>query len=66
MIKFLKKRKADKIQKLKTKIIKLEEENEGLRREVFSYRLKRGKVIPKPIRRKTKLMGKMGEGALDD
>ena len=57
-MKFLKKRKADKIQKLKTRVIELEEENEGLRKEVFNYRLKRGKTTPRAMRRKTKLMGK--------
>ena len=59
-MKFLKKRKADKIQKLKTRVIELEEENKELRKEVFNYRLKKGKPPNTPYRRKTKLMGKTG------
>jgi len=65
-MKFLRKRKANKIRKLKTRVIELEEENNSLRKEVFQYRLKRGKTTPKPRRRMMKVMGKMGEGALDD
>ena len=65
-MKFLRKRKANKIQKLKTRVVELEEENHSLRKEVFQYRLKRGKTTPKRRRPLMKVMGKMGEGALDD
>jgi len=58
-MKFLKKRKADKITKLKARVTKLETENAGLKRKVYYYNLKYGKTTPAPIvRRKTKLMGK--------
>jgi len=72
-MKFLKKRKADKIQKLKTRVIDLENEveilqhlNNGLERKVYYYKLKYGEAKPAPRRRMMKVMGKMGEGALDD
>lgn len=57
-MKFLRKRKANKIQKLKTRVIELEEENTSLRKEVFQYRLKRGKTTPR--RRMMKVMGNHG------
>ena len=66
MFKLIKKRKANKIQKLKTRVIELEEENNDLRRRVFQYKLKDGEIKPTPRRRMMKVMGKMGEGALDD
>ena len=55
---FLKKRKANKIAKLKTRIIELEEENEKLTRELFLYRLKDGKIKSPTRRPMRKLMGK--------
>ena len=57
---FLKKRKADKIAKLKIKVIDLETENEALRRKVFQYKLKNGEIKPAPRRRMMKVMGNAG------
>jgi len=57
---FLKKRKADKIAKLKIKVIDLESENEALRRKVFQYKLKNGEIKPTPRRRMMKVMGNTG------
>jgi hypothetical protein len=57
---FLKKRKADKIQKLKTKIIDLEETNGRLERKVYYYKLKYGEVKLPQKRRMMKVMGKTG------
>ena len=57
---FLKKRKANKIKKLKVRVIELEDENSSLRKEIFQYRLKRGKNTPRPKRRVAKLMGNHG------
>lgn len=59
-MKFLKKRKADKIAKLKTRVVELEEENNDLRRRVFQYKLKNGEIKPAPRRRMMKVMGNHG------
>ena len=66
-MKFLKKRKADKIQKLKTKIIDLEDQNDilehmnnSLERKVYYYKLKYGEVEQPPKRRMMKVMGNRG------
>lgn len=56
-MKFLKKRKADKIEKLKTRVVELEEENGELQQQVFHYRLKKGN-LPEP--RVMKIMKMMG------
>ena len=61
-MKFLKKRKADKIQKLKTRVIELEEENDVLRRKVFRYELKNGEIKPSPRPRMMKVMGNIKHG----
>ena len=53
----MKKRKADKITKLKARVSKLEAENAGLKRKVYYFTLKHGKAQPQPVRRKTKLIG---------
>ena len=60
MKKLLKKRKADKIKKLKTRVIDLEEENNELRRRIFHYKLKDGEVRVPARRRMMKVMGNRG------
>lgn len=57
---FLKKRKADKIKKLKTRVVELEDENHRMRRIIFQYKLKSGEVKVPQRRRMTKLMGNHG------
>jgi hypothetical protein len=57
-MKFLKKRKADKIAKLKTRVLELEETNGRLERKVYYYKLKYGEVKPPQKRRMMKVMGK--------
>ena len=59
-MKFLKKRKADKIQKLKTRVIELEGENNDLRARVFHYKLKFGDAPLPQKRRIMKVMGNHG------
>jgi len=69
MKKFLHKRKANKIKKLKTRVIELETENETLQNEneqleikIFKYKLQNGEIIPKipPRPRMMKVMGNRG------
>jgi hypothetical protein len=57
-MKFLKKRKADKIAKLKTRVLELEETNGRLERKVYYYKLKYGEVKLPQKRRMMKVMGK--------
>lgn len=64
---FLRKHKANKIAKLKTRVIELENENETLeskndllKRELFLYKLKDGKIKQPTRRPMRKLMGKGG------
>ena len=66
-MKFLKKRKASKIDKLKVRVIELESENgtlrhknNGLERKLYYYRLKYGVEQPRPRRRMMKVMGNHG------
>ncbi len=59
-MKFLKKRKADKIKKLKTRVVELEQENDHMRRVIFHYKLKNGEVKVPPRRPMMKLMGNRG------
>jgi hypothetical protein len=65
-MKFLKKRKANKIAKLKTRVVELEDENTRLKRKVYYYTLKHGKVKVPPRGPMMKVMGNHGERALDD
>ena len=60
IFKFLKKRKAAKIQKLLSRIVELEDENATLKRKVFYHSLKNGEVKISPRRRVAKLMGNTG------
>ena len=55
-----KKRKDNRIKKLKTRVIDLEEENADLRRRIFHYKLKNGEVKVPPRRRMMKVMGNRG------
>jgi hypothetical protein len=64
MMKFIQKHKDDRIKKLKTRVIELENENETLedkntllKKELFKYKLKRGKAAPHKRRPLMKVMG---------
>lgn len=57
---FLKKRKADKIKKLKTRVVELEDENHNMRRIIFQYKLKSGEVKVPTRRPIMKVMGNHG------
>ena len=59
-MKFLKKRKADKIKKLKSRVTELEDENHDMRRMIFQYKLKNGEVKVPPRRSIMKVMGNRG------
>jgi len=59
-MKFLRKRKADKIQKLKTRVVELEEKNGRLERRLYYYKLKCGEVKVPARRPMMKVMGNTG------
>lgn len=59
-MKFLRKRKASKIQKLKTRVVELEETNGRLERKIYYYKLKYGEVKMPQKRRMMKVMGNHG------